>query len=84
MPRRCTLCDHPERHTGDEGLVGGTPYLSASKRFGLSDSAVYRHKSERRSQWRRQHARLAAVHASLAAERRAKAESLSWAGGCGS
>jgi hypothetical protein len=46
MPRRCTVCDHPERHTIDETLVTGAPYRSVAKRFGLSESAVYRHKTE--------------------------------------
>ena len=46
MPRRCTVCDHPERHGIDEALVTGAPYRSVAKRFRLSESAVYRHKSE--------------------------------------
>jgi hypothetical protein len=46
MPRRCTVCDHPERNGIDEALVSGTPYRSVAKRFGLSESAVYRHKGE--------------------------------------
>ena len=46
MPRRCTACDHPERHSIDEALVTGAPYRSVAKRFGLSESAVYRHKTE--------------------------------------
>jgi transposase-like protein len=46
MPRRCTVCDHPERQSIDEALVSGAPYRSVAKRFGLSESAVYRHKTE--------------------------------------
>jgi len=46
MPRRCTVCDHPERHGIDEALVTGAPYRSVAKRFRLSESAVYRHKTE--------------------------------------
>jgi hypothetical protein len=46
MPRRCTVCDHPEKHGIDETLVGGAPYRSVAKRFELSESAVYRHKTE--------------------------------------
>jgi hypothetical protein len=46
MPRRCTVCDHPERHGIDEALVTGTPYRSVAKRFNLSESSVYRHKTE--------------------------------------
>jgi hypothetical protein len=46
MPRRCTVCDHPEKHSIDEALVSGAPYRSVAKRFDLSESAVYRHKTE--------------------------------------
>jgi transposase-like protein len=46
MPRRCTACDHSERHSIDETLVSGTPYRSVARRFGVSESAVYRHKTE--------------------------------------
>jgi hypothetical protein len=46
MPRRCTVCDHPERHGIDEALVNAAPYRSIAKRFELSESAVYRHKTE--------------------------------------
>jgi hypothetical protein len=46
MPRRCTVCDHPQRHSIDEALVSSASYRSVAKQFGLSDSAVYRHKTE--------------------------------------
>jgi hypothetical protein len=46
MPRRCTVCDHPKRHGIDEALVSGAPYRGVAKRFGLSESSVYRHKTE--------------------------------------
>ena len=46
MPRRCTVCDHPERHSVDDVLITGAPYRSVAKRFELSESAVYRHKTE--------------------------------------
>jgi transposase-like protein len=46
MPRRCTVCEHPERHGIDEALVTGAPYRSVARRFELSESAVYRHKTE--------------------------------------
>src|SRR5215204_2924314 len=46
MPRRCTVCDHPDRHSLDEALVTGAPYRSVAKRFELSESSVYRHKTE--------------------------------------
>jgi len=40
------VCDHRERHSIDEALVDGAPYRSVAKRFELSESAVYRHKTE--------------------------------------
>jgi transposase len=46
MPRRCTVCDHNERRNIDETLVTGASYRSVAKRFGLSESAVYRHQTE--------------------------------------
>jgi transposase-like protein len=46
MPRRCTVCDHPQKHAVDEALVSGVRYRSVAKRFELSESAVYRHKTE--------------------------------------
>jgi hypothetical protein len=46
MPRRCTVCDHPQRHSIGEALVDGAPYRSVAKRYGLSESSVYRHKAE--------------------------------------
>ena len=46
MPRRCTVCDHPQKHGIGQALVSGAPYRSVAKRFGLSESAVYRHKIE--------------------------------------
>jgi hypothetical protein len=46
MARRCTVCDHSEKHSIDELLVTGTPYRGIAKRFGFSESAVYRHKTE--------------------------------------
>ena len=46
LPRRCTVCDHPESHSIDEALVSGAPYRTVAKRFVLSESAVYRHKTE--------------------------------------
>jgi len=40
------VCDHPQKHSIDETLITGAPYRSVAKRFGLSESAVYRHKTE--------------------------------------
>jgi transposase-like protein len=40
------VCANLQRQGIDEALVSGAPYRSVAKRFGLSDSAVYRHKTE--------------------------------------
>ena len=40
------MCAHLQRQDIDELLVSGAPYRSVAKRFGLSESAVYRHKTE--------------------------------------
>jgi len=44
MPRRCTVCDHPQKHGIDQALVTGAPYRSVARQFELSESSVYRHK----------------------------------------
>jgi hypothetical protein len=31
MPRRCTVCDHPQRHGIDGDLVTRAPYRSVAK-----------------------------------------------------
>ncbi len=45
MPRSCTVCEHPEREAIDRALVGETSNLSVSSLFGVSESAVRRHKA---------------------------------------
>ncbi len=44
MPRLCTICTHPARATIDEGLVTGQSLRALSAAYGLSKSAVDRHK----------------------------------------
>src|SRR3712207_9430279 len=45
MPRSCTLCEHPRREEIDRALVGDSSNLSISSLFGVSESAVRRHKA---------------------------------------
>ena len=45
MPRSCTLCEHPKREEIDRALVGETSNLSVSSVYGVSESAVRRHKA---------------------------------------
>jgi len=44
MPRRCTVCVHPERESIDKALItGDSAFLALSALFGVSDSALRRH-----------------------------------------
>ena len=45
MPRSCTICEHPDREAIDRALVGDASNLSVSSLFGVSESAVRRHKA---------------------------------------
>jgi hypothetical protein len=45
MPRSCTLCEHPRREEIDRALVGDSSNLSVSSLFGVSESAIRRHKA---------------------------------------
>ena len=45
MPRSCTICEHPDREAIDRSLVGDSSNLSVSSLFGVSESAVRRHKA---------------------------------------
>ncbi len=44
MPRRCTVCTHDLRDEVDRALVAGEPFRSIAARFGLSKTALIRHK----------------------------------------
>ena len=44
MPRRCTVCAHPEVEAIDMALVAGEPYRSVANRYeSLSQASVQRH-----------------------------------------
>ena len=45
MPRICTVCEHPQREAIDRALVSDSSNLSLSSLFGVSESAVRRHKA---------------------------------------
>lgn len=60
VPRRCTVCVHPERRAIDASLVAGEPYRVIAKRHGVSHDAVNRH--------RLRHLPAAMVQANAAAE----------------
>ncbi len=46
MPRVCSVCTHPQRAAIDKALVDPGTYRSIADRFGLSETALKRHKSE--------------------------------------
>ena len=43
MPRRCTVCTHPERDAINQALVVGESYRSIAQHYEASPPAVYRH-----------------------------------------
>jgi hypothetical protein len=43
VPRRCTVCAHPERDAVDAALIARQPFQHIVARFGLSTSALVRH-----------------------------------------
>ena len=43
MPRRCTVCAHPDRPTIDQMLVNLRPFRTIADHFGLSHQAIMRH-----------------------------------------
>jgi len=46
MPRRCTICDHPQREAIDQALVAREAFRNIAQRFAASPDAVYRHKQD--------------------------------------
>lgn len=45
MTRACSVCAHPERHAIDKALVAGGALRDIAGRYGLTKSAVERHKA---------------------------------------
>jgi hypothetical protein len=46
VPRTCTVCMHPEVFKINESLLRNEAYRGIAKRFGASESAIYRHQQE--------------------------------------
>ena len=46
MPRICSVCTHKDRAGIDSALLASKPYRTVARRYGASDSAVFRHKAE--------------------------------------
>jgi hypothetical protein len=44
MPRTCTICRHPEREAIDRALVRSEPYRHIAAQYGVSTTALQRHK----------------------------------------
>jgi hypothetical protein len=45
MPRKCTICTHPEKDAIDEALVGGASNRSIASLYDVSEAAVRRHEA---------------------------------------
>lgn len=46
MPRKCTICAHPDREDIDQALVAGDlSYRAIADRFGIARSSLIRHKT---------------------------------------
>lgn len=46
MPRRCTICEHPQQREIDKALIAGSTLQHLSGLFGVSLSALFRHRKE--------------------------------------
>jgi len=46
MPRRCTICAHPERAAIDQALVRRSPYRDIALRFHVTAMAAFRHRED--------------------------------------
>src|SRR5215469_4143812 len=46
MPLTCSVCCHSEREPIERALLGGEPYRHISVRYGLSPSALVRHRTD--------------------------------------
>jgi hypothetical protein len=47
VPRRCTVCDHPEFEAIDKALVAGeASFRNIAERFSVSVAALHRHKAD--------------------------------------
>jgi hypothetical protein len=44
MPRRCSVCIHPDRLQIDQAIVSGNSYRTVAQQFALSRDAVVRHR----------------------------------------
>lgn len=44
MPRACTVCSHPMREHIEEDLIRGAPLRNIAEQYGLSVTALHRHK----------------------------------------
>jgi len=45
MPRRCTICTHPERAEIEKQIVTGISFRDISKRFDIGVQSIHRHKT---------------------------------------
>jgi hypothetical protein len=46
VPRTCTICTHPKRREIDRALLDAATYRTIADRYGLSETALKRHRKE--------------------------------------
>ena len=46
MPRRCSICQHPQHADIDAALVAGGSYREVARDYSASEAALFRHKQE--------------------------------------
>jgi hypothetical protein len=45
VPRRCTICTHPQREEIDRALASGQPFRTIAVRYGVSATSLKRHRA---------------------------------------
>lgn len=43
MPRKCTVCNHPEKDAVNQALINGVSFRNISKQYSVSVAAINRH-----------------------------------------
>ena len=46
MPRKCSICTHPDRGEIEAAILNGTSFRNITKRYGMSIGAISRHQND--------------------------------------